>query len=112
VGVEAWADLVALRGSAGAADYVLPGGKPWARYRVVMGLARWARAEGYVGRQHVAHDLRAISADEIADDQEWGPYVADRWLRHAPRSVGDRHYRELRLPATFAGVGLWGLRAG
>jgi hypothetical protein len=111
VRADVWDELGRLRGMAGPDEYVLPGGAVGTRYEVVMAFAAWARAAGYVGRRHAAHDLRAISADEIAVSEQWGPWVADRWLRHAPASVGDRHYRELRLPAAFPGVGLWGLDA-
>jgi hypothetical protein len=107
---DVWAELVRLRGGAADEAYVLPGGCEGARYEVPMQFSAWARGAGYVGRRHGAHDLRAISADEIALS-DWGPWVADRFLRHAPASVGDRHYRELRLPAGFPGVGLWGLDA-
>lgn len=106
---EVWEALGRIRGGAADDAYVLPGDVVGARYEVVMQFAAWARGVGYVGRRHAAHDLRAMSADEIALSERWGSWVADRWLRHAPASVGDRHYRELRLPGGFAGVGLWGL---
>jgi integrase len=109
---EVLAELDRIRGAAPATEYVLGGPSfAWRYNRVQRQFAAWAKANGLAGRLHRAHDLRAITSDEVAQDPQWGAWVADRLLRHAGQSVGDRHYRELTMPAQFPGVGLFGWRA-
>lgn len=80
--------------------YVLSGGSYWQRYEVVTErFSTWMRDNGW-NRREAAHELRKLGADEVG--RLHGGAAADVWLRHAPRSVGERHYYERRSEVALA----------
>lgn len=84
----------ALQAGRGQSEYVLPGKSYWQRYGVVTDqFSGWMKGLGW-SREKAAHELRKLGADEVG--RRHGGGAADIWLRHAPRSVGERHYYERR----------------